>query len=138
MNANILLKKIEMTKAEAKAAGKVGTHEYNELVELMNRFLGFTIEIKNTAKKVNRFRGLDCEYMERYIKDHKEELLKTFYKLRGLDENGKKVGMAASATFGEIKMWFLNEFPEIEGFADNVNKIIEDARKARASKKHAA
>lgn len=42
--------------------------------------------------------------------------------------------MAAIATYGEIKMWFLTQYPEIEKMSDNVNKIIEEARKARKEK----
>ena len=139
MNANLFSRKIEMTKTEAKAAGKPNTTEYNTLLELMKNFPGFPIEIvKSTAKKVDRFKGLDTNYMENYIKSHKPELLETFYELRGLDANGKKVELAAAATYGEIKMWFLTQFPEIEKLGENVNKIIEEARKAREAQKKAA
>ena len=90
MNANLFSRKIEMTKTEAKAAGKPNTTEYNTLLELMKNFPGFQIEIvKSAAKKVDRFKGLDINYMENYIKSHKPELLETFYELRGLDANGK-------------------------------------------------
>ena len=138
MNANLLTKKIEMTKTEAKAAGKPNTAEYNTLLELMKNFPGYQIEIVKSAKKVDRFKGLDYDYMEDYIKSHKSELLETFYELRGLDKDGKKVGMAATATYGEIKMWFLNQFPDIEKMAEKVNKIIDETRKARAAQKAAA
>ena len=139
MNANLFSRKIEMTKTEAKAAGKPNTTEYNTLLELMKNFPGFQIEIvKSAAKKVDRFKGLDINYMENYIKSHKPELLETFYELRGLDANGKKVELAAAATYGEIKMWFLAQFPEIEKLGENVNKIIEEARKAREAQKKAA
>ena len=136
MNANLMTKKIEMTTTEAKTAGKLNTTEYNTLLELMNNFPGYQIEIvKTAAKKVDRFKGLDYNYMTDYIKSHNEELLKEFYTLRGLDENGKKVGMAAAASYGEIKMWFLEQFPEIEGMGEKVNKIIEEIRKAREARK---
>ena len=138
MNANIMTKKIEMTKTEAKAAGKPNTAEYNTLLELMKNFPGYQIEIVKSAKKVDRFKGLDYDYMEDYIKSHKSELLEIFYELRGLDKDGKKVGMAATATYGEIKMWFLNQFPDIEKMAEKVNKIIDETRKARAAQKAAA
>ena len=139
MNANLFSRKIEMTKTEAKAAGKPNTTEHNTLLELMKNFPGFQIEIvKSAAKKADRFKGLDINYMENYIKSHKPELLETFYELRGLDANGKKVELAAAATYGEIKMWFLTQFPEIEKLGENVNKIIEEARKAREAQKKAA
>ena len=138
MNANLMSKKIEMTKTEAKAAGKPNTAEYNTLLELMKNFPGYQIEIVKSAKKVDRFKGLDYDYMEDYIKSHKSELLEIFYELRGLDKDGKNVGMAAAATYGEIKMWFLTQFPEIEKMGEKVNKIIEETRKAREAMKAAA
>ena len=139
MYANLMTKKIVMTKTEAKAAGKPNTEEYNTLLDLMKNFPGFQMEIvKSTVKKVDRFKGLDYDYMENYIKSHNSELLEIFYELRGLDEDGKKVSMAASATYGEVKMWFLTQFPEIEKMGENVDKIIDAARKARADKKNAA
>ena len=139
MNANHITKKIEMTKTEAKTAGKPNTTEYKTLLELMKNFPGFQIEIvKSAAKKADRFKGLDINYMENYIKSHKPELLETFYELRGLDADGKRVELAAAATYGEIKMWFLTQFPEIEKLGENVNKIIEEARKAREAQKKAA
>ena len=139
MNANLFSRKIEMTKTEAKAAGKPNTTEYNTLLELMKNFPGFQIEIvKSAAKKADRFKVLDINYMENYIKSHKPELLETFYELRGLDADGKRVELAAAATYGGIKMWFLTQFPEIEKLGENVNKIIEEARKAREAQKKAA
>ena len=153
MNANLMTKKIEMTKTEAKAAGKPNTAEYNTLLELMKNFPGFQIEIvKSAAKKVDRFKGLDYDYMEAYIMSHSKEIeieleenkketkpiLEVFYELRGLDKDGKKIGMAAAASYGEIKMGFLTQYPEIEKMGENVNKIIEKTRKARKEMKSVA
>ena len=138
MNANLMTKKIEMTKTEAKSAGKPNTDEYNTLLELMKNFPGYEIEIvKPASKKTDRFKGLDYNYMMNYIESHNKALLKEFYTLRGLDENGKKVGMAAAASYGEIKMWFLEQFPEVEKMAENVNEIIAKARNAREARKNA-
>ena len=136
MNANHITKKIEMTKTEAKTAGKPNTDAYNMLLELMKNFPGYEIEIvKPASKKTDRFKGLDYNYMMDYIKSHNKELLKDFCTLRGLDENGKKVGMAAAASYGEIKMWFLEQFPEVDKMAETVNEIIEKARNAREARK---
>ena len=152
MYANHLTRKIEMTKTEAKAAGKPNTAAYNTLLELMNNFPSYQIEIvKTAAKKVDRFKGLDYDYMEKYIKDHplkievkmdegekeSKSILEIFYELRGLDKDGKKIGMAAAASYGEIKMWFLTQYPEIEKMGEKVNKIIEETRKARETMKAA-
>ena len=46
MNANLMKKTIEMTKAEAKAAGKIGSEEFKELRQYMEMYPTFTIDIK--------------------------------------------------------------------------------------------
>ena len=136
MNANLMNKRIEMTKTEAKNAGKPNTEDYKMLVELMKNFPTFQIEIrKSAAKRTDRFKGLDYDYMKQYIELHDATKMETFYELRGLDENGHKVGMTAVASYGEIKMWFLTQFPEIERMGERVNQIIEETRKAREAKK---
>lgn len=46
MNANLMSKKIEMTKKEAKAAGKIGSDEFKNLRQLMEMYPGYEIQIK--------------------------------------------------------------------------------------------
>ena len=137
MNANVFTHTIEMTNTEAKAAGKINTAAYTELLELKKAFPDYQINIVKPAKKVARFKGLDYNYMKAYIETHDATQMVTFYELRGLDKGGKRNGVAAVASYGEIKMWFLNQFPEIEEMSENVNRIIGEARKQRAEKKAA-
>ena len=61
--------------------------------------------------------------------------MKVFYQLRGLDENGKKLSLAAAASFGELRMWFLNQFPELEDMNTTVDNILTKAKKERSEKK---
>lgn len=138
MFANVMSKKIEMTKTEAAKAGKYNSPEYNELAALMERFPTFEIVIvKTNTKSVDHLKGLTYEFMESYIKDHKEELLTEFYELCGKDKNGKKLKFGVSFTYGEVRMWFLEQFPEIENF--EARKKLDDKmdaiRKARAARK---
>ena len=44
MNANLMSKKIEMTKKEAKAAGKIGSDEFKNLRQLMEMYPGYEIQ----------------------------------------------------------------------------------------------
>lgn len=142
MTINYTNNTIEMSKSEAKAAGKYGSEKFNELQMLKAAEPTFRIVIvKSTAKKGDHFKGLTYDYMENYIKTHDDEahsILTTFNGLRGLDENGQKMELAAVATYGEIKMWFLAQFPAIEQMSANVAKILDTARKARAAQKAAA
>ena len=50
MNANIFSRKIEMTKAEAKAAGKIGSEKFKELHDYMEAYPGYEIQIKAAPK----------------------------------------------------------------------------------------
>lgn len=136
MKANIVTSTIEMTKTEAAAAGKLNSAEFADLKQLRETFPTYKIMIvKPAAKKVDHFKGLTLKYMEDYIKRHNKDVLVEFYKLCGKDESGEKAELAATATYGEIKMWFLTEFPEIEQMSDDVNGIIENARASRAARK---
>ena len=67
MNANLMTKKIEMTKNEAKAAGKIGTPEFEMLKNYMLAYPGYEIQIKAPAKRKVELRGLTYEYMRTYI-----------------------------------------------------------------------
>lgn len=140
MFANLMEKKIEMTKAEAAKAGKMGTDKYNELAALMERFPNFEIVVvKTNTKSDDRLKGLTYEYMENYIKSHNEALLAEFYEFCGKDEKGTKIKFGVSFTYGEVRMWFLEQFPEIENF-DNRKKLddkMKAIRKARAERKAA-
>lgn len=140
MFTNLLTKKIEMTKTEAAKAGKFETKEFEELSALMDRFSSYEIVIvKTNTKSVDHLKGLTYEFMENYIKAHKEELLTEFYELCGKDEKGKKLDFGIKLSYGEVRMWFLEQFPEIENF--EARKKLDDKmdaiRKARAARKAA-
>ena len=136
MNANLMTGTIVMSRNEARKAGKVGTDEYKELAELMRQFHNFHIEVvKPSTKKADHFKGLTRAYMKQYIESHDQEKLVEFYALCGLDENGKKQELAAAASYGELKMWFLEQFPEIEQMSENIAKIMDKTREARAARK---
>ena len=133
MKANLMYSKIEMTKAEAVAAGKLNSEKFNELKALREMYPTFQIVIVKAAKKGEHFKGLTCKYREDYIKNHKAELLTEFFTLRGKDAEGNAIEMAAVASYGETKMWFLSQFTEFKAQAEKVEEIVEAARKSRAA-----
>ena len=140
MNANFVTKVIEMSKAEAKAAGKVNSNEFAELNTLRAAYPNFRIVIR-ASKSKDSMKGLDAHYMERYIKAHDDAentILKEFYTLRGLDENGAKKDLAQAVSYGELKMWFLATYPEVEKMNEAVNTILEQAKAKRMAAKQAA
>ena len=138
MYADLFANAIILTKSEARNAGKPNSTEYADLMNLRRDFPNYPIKIAAASKKNNRIKGLHYDYMESYIKNHNAALLNDFYELCGKDENGKKKELAAAASYGEVKMWFLTKCPEIEAMSDRVNEIVEEARKAREAAKKSA
>ena len=141
MKAIISKQVIEMTKAEAKAAGTYGTAEFVELANLRKEFPNFRIVTKASKSKDN-MKGLDTKFMEKYIKEHdkteKQEMLKEFYSLRGLDENGKKKQFAQAVPYGILKQWFLTYFPEVADMNNTIDEILKKAQAKREAAKKAA
>ena len=122
-------KTIELTKADARNAGKYGTEEYNLLTQTMRDFPTYTMAIKSAPKR-DSYKGLTMEYMEKFIKAHDENgtVMAEFNTLRGKDENGKDVDFAAVASYGEIKKWFLSKYENVSDFGrNNINKILGKA-----------
>ena len=132
MFTNHMTKKIEMTKTEAKAAGKPNTAEYNTLLELMKNFPSFTVEIKAPAKRKSEFKGLDYKYMKSYIqkcnRENKLEIMAEFNTLIAQDKKDKKEGSEhlEAASYLDVKQWFLAVFPEIKQFRDDHKKKVQD------------
>ena len=136
MNANLMTKKIEMSKKEAKAAGKIGTHEFEELKNYMALYPGYEIQVKAPTKRKVEFRGLTYEYMVTYIKKHDNEdgeIMAEFNDLIALDKKNKVEGAEhlEAASYIDVKRWFLGKFPEIQEYkdahAEKVQKILAAA-----------
>jgi len=119
MNANLMTKKIEMSKTEAKAAGKINTEKFHELNTLRAIHPTFEIEIKTSStKKKSDYKGLTYEYMIKYITSHDDEkksIMAEYQMLRGTSDEAQEV-QADSASYKEIREWFLNKFPAIAEF----------------------
>ena len=132
MNANLMTKVIEMTKAESKAAGRVGTDAFADLAKLREAYPDFRIEIRTTKSK-DGMKGLTVSYMEKYILDHDDEdgtIMAEFRVLRGQEENGKKDDFRKPVSYGELKLWFLAHYPQLETMA-KVDEIMARAKDAR-------
>ena len=117
-----MTKKIEMTKTEAKAAGKINSEKFNELHTLRTMYPTFEIEIKTLAVKKTstkeRYKGLTYEYMEKYIAAHDDEkktIMAEYKMMRGTSEEAKEA-LAESYSYYDMKIWFLNKFPAIAEF----------------------
>lgn len=118
---------IEVTKAFAKEASKYGTDQYKDLQAVRRDYPNFKVVTNKTANKSKGFKGLTLEYMENYIKGHDtdNEIMLEFNILCGKDQEGNKVEFAESASYGEIKKWFLNTYPQIKEYHNKLENILK-------------
>ena len=150
MTNNIIIndknRTIEITKKFANAAKVYGSIEYEDLKAAKADFPKYRVVIK-AVKKGDCFKGLTTDYMEAYIQqkikaraeeinnsgnpeamNEFEDILKEFYTLRGLTENGEKQEMAATASYGELKQWFLAQFTELKTQRKAIDEILNKAK----------
>ena len=131
MTINYITMTIEMTKAESKAAGKVGTEAFKEMLSLMQQFPNYKIQViaRAATKKSCDYKGLTYAYMEKYIKAHdndKHTIMAEYEDLRDESDAAKDV-LADSFTYQEIKNWFLGKFPEIREFHEMRQNLLSAA-----------
>ena len=131
---------IEITKTFAQKAARVGSPEYYELLKVRQDNPSCTVEVKQTKSK-DSFKGLTYEYMKKYILAHDDEkgsIMAIFHELRGNVVSEDDELQAESLTYGEIKLWFLDTYPEIKNFhesrANRIKAIKEKQKKAAEEK----
>ena len=132
-------KVIEMSEKEAREAENYGSPAYVALIDAKNQFEGFTVEVKGKVK-ASGFKGLNREFMKAHIIANPKKdraLLAEFNTLCGMDEQGNKKAFAAVASVGELRMWFLNEYPEFTASRNAVKKILDKTREEIAVKRTA-
>lgn len=134
---------IIMTKAEAREAGKYGSGKFNELNGLRAAAPDYPIVIAKATRGNRNFARLTFADMEEYILAHNVDVtveketkpaLEVFYELCGRDGMGKKHPEIAAASCGEVKQWFLTQYPEIENTARRIRTIMDDTKKTRAER----
>ena len=131
MNANIFSRKNEMTKAEAKAAGKIGSDKFNELHDYMEAYPGYEIQIKAAPKRKVELKGLDYKYMRNYIqkceREDKGKIMEKFNTLIAQDKKAGKEGYEniEAAGYLEVREWFLATFPEIKQTREDHKKKVQ-------------
>ena len=140
MTINYEKKTIEMTKTEAREAGNPTSEKFNELMKLRTVFPDFEVIVKTSSAKRDTLKGLDYEFMKKYIEKHDENgaNLKMFYTLRGMNEKGERDLLIEERTYGEVKMWFLATYTEIEKFNNETKKKLNEIKTKRAEARKAA
>ena len=129
-NITINMKKnaIEMTKAFAKKASRFGTNEYEMLQKARKDYpnLSVTIAKPSNSTKKHSFKGLTYDYMEEYIANHdndNQSIMREYESHRGISAEAKEIN-AKSATYAEMKKWFLKTYPEFEAFYEKRSSML--------------
>ena len=140
MRANHANKTIEMTAKEAKAAGKIKSAEFKDLMALKAMLPNYEVAIVAAPRrKKSAFSKLTYEYMAAYIKKHDDEKatkMAKFNELRGIvskadkDKYGEVSEKLEKAAYATVKKWFLNTFPEIKKFHEDHKEEMEKILKA--------
>ena len=132
---------IEVTKSFAKASSVFGTAEYKDLQEVRKDYPNYNIVVKKT-KSGDRMKGLDFDYMETYINSHPKNIeitidddtidtisaLEAFYQLCGKDCSGENDPTLVKTSYGEIKKWFLELYPELLAKNKRTNAILAGSK----------
>ena len=123
---------IELTKAFAQAASRFGSEEYKQLQMARADYPNYRVVTKSASKHRDNFKGLTYEYMEKYMNVHKEdELLQEYYTLCGKDKDGKDVEFAATATYGQVKEWFIVNHPQLDTKKKSIDDILKKVREQK-------
>ena len=124
MTANITISarthSLVLTKSFAAKAAVFGSDEYRMLQEARRDYPGYKVTVgkSKTKEAKNVYAGLDYDYMEKYIEAHdndEKSIMAEYMMLRGKSDEAKEL-QAGSASFLEIRSWFLKTFPDIEAF----------------------
>lgn len=131
---------IEMTKTFATASNRYGTEEYEILQKICEKHPNYKPVIKTTKRKsTDNFKGLTYNFMEKYIKSHDnaETNLADFMLLRGKSEEAEALE-AESASYAEIKEWFLATYPAFAAFQTKREALLNKSKEANSEEKKTA
>ena len=143
LTINAAANTIEMTKEFARKAKYFGTDEYKLLQDARKDYPTFSVATRKTVSKES-YKGLTINYMYNYIKKHPLTLtledgttmtaLEVFTEIAGVDEKGKKMADVETAFYGEIRAWFLENYPELKSKKDNIKKLLTAKKKQTETK----
>ena len=131
---------IELTKAEMKDAETFGSQMYKDLREARQDNPNYRVKVVSSGKKVDHHKGLTADAMEKFILKHDDEnktILKEFYQLRGLTPKGEKDEFGCAVTYGELKQWFFEQYPQFKKMEDSVNEIMKKVKEKAEARKAA-
>ena len=105
---------IEITKAFAKKAANPNSDEFKELMALRGNLTGFEVVVKASVKKTNKkasLKGLNYGFMEQYIARHDDEDNSRMEEFKRITV--KNDDTISTKSYGAVKKWFLEQYPEL-------------------------
>ena len=120
---------IELSKTFAKAAQYYGTKEFNTLQKVKALYPTYAIKAVNTHKRQVATYSLSYDFMRSYIEKHDASKMVKFDMLRAKTVEAEET-KSKSVRYGEIKKWFLREFPEFKEFYAEQKNILDSVKKA--------
>ena len=108
IKVNVVTKEIIITKAFERAASRIGSKEYEEMVKTLQDFPEFVVKYKEIKKKANKtsYKGLTIDEMKRFVSTRSTAEQEMFDKVLEL-ANGQR------GKYAIVKKWFLDNYKEV-------------------------
>lgn len=140
LKVNHQTRTIEMNKTFADKASRFGSDEYNALMQAREQNPGYATKVitrKTTKSDKPSYKGLTYEYMEKYILVHDDEnhkIMNEYLELRAMTDEAEDA-LLESATYQDMKDWFLDKFPAIAEFHQKREKLLAAAQEKKETKR---
>lgn len=112
---------ITLTKRFAKAAGVLGTREFNTFKQLRADYPDYAVQVREIAKKENKtsYANLTYDFMKTYIRTIEGETSENLVNLEKVIELSK----GQAGRYAYVKTWFLGRYPKYQDVLATMNAI---------------
>ena len=112
---------ITLTKKFAKAAGVLGTREFNTFKQLRADYPDYTVQVREIAKKENKvsYANLTYDFMKTFIGMVEGEASENIGNLAKVIELSK----GQPGHYAYVKTWFLERYPNYQDVLATMNAI---------------
>ena len=112
---------ITLTKKFAKAAGVLGTREFNTFKQLRGDYPDYAVQVREIAKKENKtsYANLTYGFMKNFISTVEGETSENLGNLAKVIELSK----GQPGHYAYVKTWFLERYPKYQDVLATMNAI---------------
>ena len=118
---DVVAETITLTKKFAKAAGVLGTREFNTFKQLRADYPDYTVQVREIAKKENKvsYANLTYDFMKTFIGMVEGEASENIGNLAKVIELSK----GQPGHYAYVKTWFLERYPKYQDVLATMNAI---------------